>query len=149
MKKITTGLAMNKVNSLPGNTVTVYHGTTATFIHSILSNGLMKKLENSYQSHGVNYGFGIWVTLKYSIAKNYAIHSTRGWTRDYINSKDENIIQYFNYGAVIEMEVLKDSLHDEGSASNNNLQSYDVILPDKIKQIYIFDINSNKTWTWF
>lgn len=149
MKKITTGLAINKVNRLPGNTVTVYHGTSAAFIHSILSNGLMKNFKNSYQSHGVNYGFGIWVTLNYDVAKNYAIHSTRGWTRDHINSKDEEITQYFNYGAIIEMEVLKDSLNDEGSASSNNLKSNDVILPDKIKQIYVFDINNNKTWNWF
>ena len=140
---------MNKVNSLPGNTVTVYHGTSAAFIQSILSDGLITKFENSYQSHGVNYGLGIWVTLNYDVAKNYAIHSTKGWTKDHLNNEDEEITQYFNFGAIIEIEVQKDSLNDEGSASNNNLKSNDIISPDKIKQIYVFDINSGQTWNWF
>lgn len=143
------GLAMDKINRMPGDTVTVYHGTSAAFIHSILSNGLSENFENSYQSHGANYGLGIWVTLNYDGAKNYAVHSARGWTRDNQQSEDEEITQYFNFGAIIEMEVPKDSLNDEGSASNNNLKSNDIISPDKIKQIYVFDINSGQTWNWF
>lgn len=146
---MTAGLAMDKVNRMPGDTVIVYHGTSASFIDNILSNGLTENFENSYQSHGANYGLGIWVTLNYDGAKNYAVHSAKGWTRDNQQSEDEEITQYFNFGAIIEMEVPKDSLNDEGSASNNNLKSNDIISPDKIKQIYVFDINSGQTWNWF
>lgn len=146
---MTAGLAMDKVNSMPGDTVTVYHGCSAAFIDSILANGLTENIDNSYQSHGVNYGLGIWVTLNYDGAKNYAVHSARGWTRDNSESQDEEITQYFNYGAIIEMELNKTDLNDEGSASNNNLKSNDIITPDKIRQIYIFDINTGETWNWF
>lgn len=146
---LTAGLAMDKVNRLPGDTVIVYHGCAAAFIDSILANGLTENFENSYQSHGANYGLGIWVTLNYDGAQNYAVHSARGWTRDNQNETNEEITQYFNYGAVIEMEVAKDSLNDEGSASNNNLKSNDVISPDKIRQIYVFDIKTGETWNWF
>lgn len=146
---VLSGLAMDKVNRMPGDTVTVYHGCAAAFIDSILASGLTENFENSYQSHGVNYGLGIWVTLNYDGAQNYATHSARGWTRDNQDSTDENITQYFNYGAVIEMEVSKDTLNDEGSASNNNLKSNEIITPDKIKQIYVFDIKTGETWNWF
>lgn len=149
IKPTTAGLAMDKVNRMPGDTVTVYHGTSAFFINSILANGLSENVDNSYQSHGANYGVGIWVTLNYDGAKNYAVHSARGWTNDNANSTDEEITQYFNYGAVIEMEVSKDSLNDDGSASNNNLKSNEIITSDKIKQIYVFDINTNEIWNWF
>lgn len=148
-QKLIAGLAMDKVNRMPGDTITVYHGTAAAFIDDILSTGLTEKFENSYQSHGANYGLGIWVTLNYDGALNYSIHAAKGWTRDNQGSDDENITQYYNFGAVFEIELGKDEVNDEGSASNNNLKSNDIITPDKIKQIYVVDINSGQTWNYF
>lgn len=146
---MTAGLAMDKVNRMSGDTITVYHGTTAAFIEDILANGLCEKFKNSYQSHGVNYGLGIWVTLNYEGALNYAMHAAKGWTKDNINSEDENVTQYHNFGAILEIELGKDEVNDEGSASNNNLKSNDVITSDKIKQIYVVDVNSGQTWNYF
>lgn len=148
LKKI-SGLAMDKVNKMPGDTVTVYHGTAAYFIDSILSQGLTENVDNSYQSSGVNYGKGIWVTLNYDGAYGYAKESAEGFTNDNKDSNDENVLEYLNWGAILEIEIPKDMLNDEGSASNNNLKSNDIIPPHMIKQIYAIDILNNVTINYF
>lgn len=143
------GLAIDKINRMSGDTVIVYHGTGSANIDNILANGLNEMTENSYQSNGASYGAGIWVTLNYEAAKKYATDSARGFMRDNNGSTDENITQYFGFGAIFEMELPKDSLNDEKSASNNNLKSNETITADKIKQIYVFDIESGQIWNYF
>lgn len=140
------GLAMNKLKSLPGDVVTVYHGTGAQNIDNIKQNGLTENSDNSYQSNGASYGSGIWVTLNETAAKGYAIDSVNGFMKDNENSTDENITQYFNYGAIFSFEVSKNSLNDEGSASVNNLKSNETITSDKIIDIRVFDTQTNKEW---
>lgn len=146
--KKNNGLAIDKINSLPGDTVIAYHGTCSAFIDSILNNGLTEMTENSYQNSGINYGSGIWVTLNYDVAAGYAKDSTKGFMDLNKNSSDEDITQYFGYGAIFEFELEKEILTDDGSASNNNLKSTEVISSNKIKNIYVIDIKTNKTWNY-
>lgn len=140
---MTAGLAMNKINKMPGDVITLYHGTGSQNIDSIYTNGLQLSSNNSYQN-SASYGEGIWLTLDKTVAEQYAKDSANGFEKENQDSDDPNITQYFGYGAIFEFSVNKDMLTDEGSASNNNIKSLEAITPDKIVNMYIFEIATGK-----
>jgi hypothetical protein len=144
-----SGPALDRILRGPDDIVTVYHGTAAGFIDDILASGLTEMIENSAQSSGVSYGAGIWVTLNYNVALSYAKDAAKAFETKNKDSTDQNITQYFGYGAILEMQVDKSTLTDEGSASNNNLKSKEVIIPSKIKQIYVVNVKNNATFNYF
>jgi hypothetical protein len=138
-------MGLNYLNTLEGDTVTVYHGTGAQNYQGILNNGITSSGGDSYQVNGAMNQPGIWVTLKRDIANGYAKQSAEGFMKDNPDS------EFAGWAVVFEFIVNKNLLSDEGSGVKQNFQVTESISSTIIQSghAHIFNIINGKTYQSF